>query len=128
MIAARSSSVGRGGPEETSRHRRQSAASLASRSQRNSAQENSREGRTHSHSQQVALARARRALLIREIETNWYLKLCGRGKEESVAFQTGMPYRPKSLSTIHFVLVLFMSCGSSRAPLSFFHSGKPRDG
>lgn len=92
MIAARSSSVGRGGPEDPSRHRRQSAASLAGHRSQRSSQENTRDG-SHSHGRQVALLRARKALLIREMETNWYLKLCGRAKEDSVAFQTGMPYR-----------------------------------
>lgn len=92
MIAARSGSVGRGGPEDPSRHRRQSAASLLGNRNQRSSQENTRDG-SHSHNRQVALMRARKAFLIREMETNWYLKLCGRAKEDSVAYQTGMPYR-----------------------------------
>lgn len=41
----------------------------------------------------MVLAQTRKAELILEIETKWYLKLCGRAKEDCVAFQTGMPYR-----------------------------------
>lgn len=91
MIAARSSSVGRGGPDEPSRHRRQSAASLAGHRGHRSSQESNRD--SHAHHRQAALLRARRAFLIREMETNWYLKLCGRAREDSVAYETGMPYR-----------------------------------
>lgn len=91
MIAARSSSVGRGGPDESSRHRRQSAASLAGHRGHRSSQESNRD--SHAQHRQAALLRARRAFLIREMETNWYLKLCGRAREDSVAYETGMPYR-----------------------------------
>ncbi|KAG1944623.1 voltage-gated potassium channel subunit beta-1, partial [Pimephales promelas] len=89
MIAARSSSVGHRGPEEPSRHRRASAASLAGHRGHRSSQET----RDHGPLRQAALLRVRRALLIREMETNWYLKLCGRAREDSVAYETGMPYR-----------------------------------
>lgn len=34
-----------------------------------------------------------RAALLREMETSWYLKMFGLGKEDTVAHQTGMPYR-----------------------------------
>nr|XP_021323321.1 voltage-gated potassium channel subunit beta-1 isoform X1 [Danio rerio] len=91
MFAARSGSVGRGGPEEASRHRRQSAASLAGQRGHRNSQENARD--SHTQYRQGVLLRARKAFLIREMETNWYLKLCGRAREDSVAFETGMPYR-----------------------------------
>uniref|UniRef100_A0A8C1TR19 Potassium voltage-gated channel, shaker-related subfamily, beta member 1 a n=1 Tax=Cyprinus carpio TaxID=7962 RepID=A0A8C1TR19_CYPCA len=91
MIAARSSSVGRGGPEEPSRHRRQSVASLAGHRGHRNSQESNRD--SHAQHQQGALLRVRKAFLIREMETNWYLKLCGRAREDSVAYETGMPYR-----------------------------------
>lgn len=91
MFAARSGSVGRGLPDDTLRHRRQSAASLAGFRGQRSSQDGSRDARRQS--QQTALAHARKAELIREIETKWYLALCGRAKEDCVAFQTGMPYR-----------------------------------
>ncbi|KAK2894863.1 hypothetical protein Q8A67_012092 [Cirrhinus molitorella] len=97
MIAARSSSVGRGGPEEPSRHRRQSAASLAGHRGHRNSQESTRD--SHAQHRQGALLRARKAFLIREMETNWYLKLCGRAREDSVAYETGMPYRFRSLSS-----------------------------
>ncbi len=91
MIAARSSSVGRGGPEEPPRHRRQSAASLAGHRGHRNSQESTRD--SHAQHRQGALLQARKAFLIREMETNWYLKLCGRAREDSVAYETRMPYR-----------------------------------
>lgn len=91
MFAARSGSVARGIPDDALRHRKQSAASLSGARGQRSSQDSSRDA--HRQSQQTALAHARKAELIREIETKWYLKLCGRAKEDCVAFQTGMPYR-----------------------------------
>ncbi|KAJ8367989.1 hypothetical protein SKAU_G00080170 [Synaphobranchus kaupii] len=79
----------RSGAHEPPRIRRHSVASLgSSRAQRN-AQENNRENRSNSIAQQ----RARKIILIRELETNWYLKTCGLSREETTAHQTGMPYR-----------------------------------
>uniref|UniRef100_A0AAY4DKR5 NADP-dependent oxidoreductase domain-containing protein n=1 Tax=Denticeps clupeoides TaxID=299321 RepID=A0AAY4DKR5_9TELE len=92
MLAARSGgAVGaRGIHDEPPRLKKHSVASLSgSRAHRNS-QDNSRESRLF---QQAALQRARKAAIIREIETNWYLKLCGCAKEDTVACQTGMQYR-----------------------------------
>lgn len=88
MFAARSGPVGRGLHDDPLRHRKQSAASLSGPRGQRSSQDIS-----HRQSQQTVLAHARKAELIREIETKWYLKLCGRAKEDCVAFQTGMPYR-----------------------------------
>ncbi|KAI5611338.1 voltage-gated potassium channel subunit beta-1 isoform X1 [Silurus asotus] len=91
MFAARTGTVGRGIPDEALRHRKQSAASLSGPRGQRSSQDSSRDSRRQS--QHTVLAQARRVELIREIETKWYLKLCGLAKEDCVAFQTGMPYR-----------------------------------
>lgn len=91
MFAARSGSVGRGVPDDVLRHRKQSVASVSGLRGQRSSQDSSRDARRQS--QQTVLAHARKAELIREIETTWYLKLYGRAKEDCVAFQTGMPYR-----------------------------------
>lgn len=83
--------MGRGLPDDSLRHRKQSVASVSGLRGQRSSLDSSRDARRQS--QQTALAHARKAELIREIETKWYLKLCGRAKEDCVAFQTGMPYR-----------------------------------
>lgn len=89
MLAARSSGGGVGGGHPPHHlHRKHSVASLggakAHRGQeakRGSA--TGRPGAPHRH----------KAALIREIETSWYLKMFGMGKEDTVAHNTGMPYR-----------------------------------
>lgn len=79
--------------EDPNRHRKHSVASVSGlRAHRNS-QDSNRENRAHSLHQQAALQRARKAALVREIETNWYLKLCGLSREDTVAYRTGMVYR-----------------------------------
>ncbi|KAG5837038.1 hypothetical protein ANANG_G00235020 [Anguilla anguilla] len=79
----------RSGAHEPPRLRKHSVASLgSSRAQRN-AQENNRDNRSNSIAQQ----RARKVMLIRELETSWYLKTCGLSREDTTAHQTGMPYR-----------------------------------
>lgn len=83
--------MGRGIPDDALRHRKQSAASVSGLRGQRSSQDGSRDALKQS--QQAVLAQARRTELIREIETKWYLTLCGRSKEDCVAFQTGMPYR-----------------------------------
>ncbi|KAI5097933.1 voltage-gated potassium channel subunit beta-1 isoform X2 [Silurus meridionalis] len=98
MFAARTGTVGRGLPDEALRHRKQSAASLSGPRGQRSSQDSSRDSRRQS--QHTVLAQARRVELIREIETKWYLKLCGRAKEDCVAFQTGMPYRIRLLERL----------------------------
>ena len=91
MLAARSSGAATVDP--ASRLRKLSVASISGlRAHRNS-QDNSRESRAHSLHQQAALQRARKAAIVREIETNWYLKLYGLAREDTIAYQTRMPYR-----------------------------------
>ncbi|CAB1423560.1 unnamed protein product [Pleuronectes platessa] len=90
MLAARSSVGGVGGGHQPPHvHRRLSVASLSgTRAHRNSIQDAKR---TSSSGKQGAQQR-HKATLIRELETTWYLKMFGLGKEETVAHQTGMPY------------------------------------
>ncbi|KAK2847745.1 hypothetical protein Q7C36_009427 [Tachysurus vachellii] len=94
--------MGRGHPDDSLRHRKQSAASLSGLRSQRSSQDGSRDARRQS--QQTSLAHARKAELIREIETKWYLTLCGRAKEDGVAFQTGMPYRLPCHPNLGFTL------------------------
>ncbi|KAK2847033.1 hypothetical protein Q5P01_010032 [Channa striata] len=71
-------------------HRKHSVASLSGmRAQRSNSQDAKR---TSSCGKQGAQLRYK-AALVREMETNWYLKMFGLSKEETVAHKTGMPYR-----------------------------------
>lgn len=104
MLAARSSGGGVGGPgvghPPHHGHRKQSVASLGgTKAHRSSSQDakrgasSGRQGAQHKH----------KAALIREMETNWYLKMFGLGREDTVAHQTGMSYRSvKSCECIQF--------------------------
>lgn len=94
MLAARSSGGGVGPPggghPPPHVHRRQSVASVGgARAQRS----NSQDGKRGYASGKQGAQHRNRAALIRELETNWYLKMFGLGKEDTVAYQTGMPYR-----------------------------------
>ena len=87
-MAARSS----GPPLPPKAHRKQSVASLSgSRGHRNS-QDASKDRRSSLAAAQGAPLR-RKAAMVREVETVWYLKTLGLGREDSVACRTGMPYR-----------------------------------
>lgn len=93
MIAARSSSVGaRGGHEDPPKLRKQSVASVSGGRVLKGTQEHSRDSRSNSGILQ-GLQKARKAALIRELETNWYLQLFGLSREDTTAHRTGMPYR-----------------------------------
>lgn len=94
MLAARSSGggvVGPGGGHPPHHvHRKQSVASLSgTRTHRSNSQDAKR---SFSSAKQGAQHR-NKVMLIREMETNWYLKMFGLGKEDTVAHKTGMPYR-----------------------------------
>ncbi|CAL8361107.1 unnamed protein product [Merluccius merluccius] len=78
MFAAR---VSGGAVARPSLHRKQSLSS----------RRNSQDGKRSSASKQP-LSRSNKAAMIREMETNWYLKMFGLGKEEMVSTKTGMPY------------------------------------
>ncbi|KAJ7995371.1 hypothetical protein DPEC_G00243870 [Dallia pectoralis] len=92
MLAARSSGGGVGGPgvhNGPPGHRKQSVASMSG----SKARGNSQERCTSTSVQQAAAPQRNKAALVREMETQWYLRMCGLGREESVAQRTGMPYR-----------------------------------
>uniref|UniRef100_A0A7N8WLN5 Voltage-gated potassium channel subunit beta-1 n=1 Tax=Mastacembelus armatus TaxID=205130 RepID=A0A7N8WLN5_9TELE len=91
MLAARSSGGGVGGGHQPSHvHRKHSVASLSGAKVHRS---NSQDAKRSSSSVKHGAQHRHKAALIREMETNWYLKMFGLGKEETVAHKTGMPYR-----------------------------------
>ncbi|XP_055369971.1 voltage-gated potassium channel subunit beta-1a isoform X5 [Betta splendens] len=90
MLAARSSGGGVGGHQPPHVHRRQSVASLGGTKTQRS---NSQDGKRGAAPGRQGAPQRHRAALLREMETNWYLKMFGLGREESVAHRTGMPYR-----------------------------------
>ncbi|XP_027854753.1 voltage-gated potassium channel subunit beta-1a isoform X2 [Xiphophorus couchianus] len=93
MLAARSSGGGVGGPgghQPPNMHRRQSVASLSGSKTHRS---NSQDAKRNSFSGKKVAQQRHKAALIRELETSWYLRMFGLGKEETVANKTGMPYR-----------------------------------
>lgn len=65
-------------------HRKQSVASISG-TKTKEVKRNSTAGKQGAY--------RHKAVLIREMETKWYLKMFGMGKEETVAHKTGMPYR-----------------------------------
>ncbi|NWW75073.1 KCAB1 protein, partial [Climacteris rufus] len=91
MLAARTGTVGSKGAEESLKLRKQSVLSLGSRDRAlKSSSEGSKEGRPRSGQPQQ---RARRLALLRELEMNWYLRLCELSHEFTIAYTTGMPHR-----------------------------------
>lgn len=105
MLAARSSGGGVSGPGVGGHppphvHRRQSVASLGgTKAQRSNSQDGKR-GTSNvvaTPGKQGVLQQQQnqrsRTMLLREMETSWYLKMFGLGKEDTVTQQTGMPYR-----------------------------------
>lgn len=111
MLAARSSGggVGPGGVPHNV-HRKQSVASLSG-----TKRSNSQDAKRGSSAGRQVVQLRHKAVLIRELETNWYLKMFGLGKEETVAHKTGMLYRSvkpfvsvcltESLNAAHVVLL-----------------------
>lgn len=90
MLAARSSGGGVGGHQPPHVHRKHSVASLSGTKAHRS---NSQDAKRSSSSGKQGAQHRHKAVLIREMETNWYLKMLGLSKEETVAHKTGMPYR-----------------------------------
>ncbi|KAG7478601.1 voltage-gated potassium channel subunit beta-1 isoform X2 [Solea senegalensis] len=93
MLAARSSGGGIGGPHPLHVHRKQSVASLSGTKGHRS---NSQDAKRNSSAGKQGAQLRQKATLIREMETTWYLKMFGLGKEETVAHKTGMPYSVKT--------------------------------
>lgn len=91
MLAARTGTVGGKGTDEPLKLRKQSVLSLGSRERAlKSSAESSKEGRARAGQPQQ---RARRLALLRELEMNWYLRLCELSHEYTIAYTTGMPHR-----------------------------------
>lgn len=90
MLAARSSGGGVGGHQPPHVHRKHSVASLSGTRVHRS---NSQDAKRSSSSGKQGAQHRHKAVLIREMETNWYLKMLGLSREETVAHKTGMPYR-----------------------------------
>uniref|UniRef100_A0A8C4V6Z9 Voltage-gated potassium channel subunit beta-1 n=1 Tax=Falco tinnunculus TaxID=100819 RepID=A0A8C4V6Z9_FALTI len=91
MLAARTGTVGGKNAEETLKLRKQSVLSLGSRERAlKSSSESGKEGRARAGQPQQ---RARRLALLRELEMNWYLRVCELSHEYTIAYTTGMPHR-----------------------------------
>ncbi|RMC01882.1 hypothetical protein DUI87_21043 [Hirundo rustica rustica] len=95
MLAARTGTVGGKSVEDPLKLRKQSVLSLGSRDRaRRSSAESRQESRVRPAQPQQ---RARRLALLRELEMNWYLRLCELSYEYTIAYTTGMPHRVLSL-------------------------------
>ncbi|OPJ85465.1 hypothetical protein AV530_001690 [Patagioenas fasciata monilis] len=91
MLAARTGTVGNKNAEEALKLRKQSVLSLGSRDRAPKCpSEGGKEPRGRAGQPQQ---RARRLALLRELETNWYLRLCELSHEFTIAYTTGMPHR-----------------------------------
>lgn len=92
MLAARSSGGGIGGGHQPHHvHRKHSVASLSgTKAHRGNSQDAGKRG---SSSGKQGAQHRHKVALIREMETNWYLKMFGLGREDTVSHKTGMPYR-----------------------------------
>lgn len=91
-------------------HRKQSVASLGGAKAHRSSSQDTKRG---SSSGRQGVQHKHKAALIREMETKWYLKMFGLGKEDTVAHQTGMSYRSvKSVSAFSLVLRAELMSGS----------------
>lgn len=91
MLAARTGTVGGKSADESLKLRKQSVLSLGSRDRAvKSSAESSKESRARPGQPQQ---RARRLALLRELEMNWYLRVCELSQEFTIAYTTGMPHR-----------------------------------
>ncbi|XP_032002670.1 voltage-gated potassium channel subunit beta-1 isoform X1 [Hylobates moloch] len=92
MLAARTGAAGSQISEENTKLRRQSGFSVAGKDKSpKKASENAKDS-SLSPSGESQL-RARQLALLREVEMNWYLKLCDLSSEHTTACTTGMPHR-----------------------------------
>nr|KAF6474578.1 hypothetical protein HJG63_007058 [Rousettus aegyptiacus] len=91
MLSARTGAAG-SQIEETTKLRKQSGLSAVGKDKSpKKASENGKDS-SLSPSGQSQL-RARQLALVREVEMNWYLKLCDLSSEHTTAYTTGMPHR-----------------------------------
>lgn len=92
MLAARTGAAGSQISEENPRLRKQSGFSIGGRDKSpKKASENVTDSSLSPSGQ--SLVRARQLALLREMEMNWYLKLCDLSTELTTAYTTGMPHR-----------------------------------
>lgn len=91
MLAARTGTVGNKNAEETLKLRKQSVLSLGSRER--AVKSNSESGKESRARAGQLQQRARRLALLRELEMNWYLRICELSHEYTIAYTTGMPHR-----------------------------------
>ncbi|XP_006897837.1 PREDICTED: voltage-gated potassium channel subunit beta-1 isoform X1 [Elephantulus edwardii] len=92
MLAARTGAAGSQISDENTKLRKQSGLSVGGKEKSpKKTPENAKEG-SLSPSGQTQL-RARQLALLREVEMNWYLKLCDLSNEHTTACTTGMPHR-----------------------------------
>lgn len=93
MLAARTGTVGGKSADESLKLRKQSVLSLGSRDRAlRSSADSSKEGQGRARPGQPQ-QRARRLALLRELEMNWYLRVCELSHEFTIAYTTGMPHR-----------------------------------
>lgn len=91
MLAARSGTMGNKNAEEVLKLRKPSVHSLGSRERAlKSSSENGKESRARAGQPQQC---AWRLALLRELEMNWYLRVCELSHEYTIAYTTGMPHR-----------------------------------
>ncbi|KAM9007235.1 voltage-gated potassium channel subunit beta-1 isoform 1-T1 [Guaruba guarouba] len=91
MLAARTGTVGNKNAEETLKLRKQSVLSLGSRER--AVKSNSESGKESRARAGQLQQRARQLALLRELEMNWYLRVCELSHEYTIAYTTGMPHR-----------------------------------
>ncbi|KAM6160163.1 voltage-gated potassium channel subunit beta-1 isoform 1-T1 [Erethizon dorsatum] len=92
MLAARTGAAGSQISEENLKLRKQSGFSVGGRDKSpKKASENVKDSSLSPSGQ--SLVRARQLALLREVEMNWYLKLCDLSNEHTTAYTTGMPHR-----------------------------------
>ncbi|KAL1778382.1 voltage-gated potassium channel subunit beta-1 isoform X1, partial [Sigmodon hispidus] len=92
MLAARTGAAGSQISEDNSKFRKQSALSSGGKDKSpKKAPENVKDGSLSPCGQ--SQLRARQLALLREVEMNWYLKLCELSSEHTTAHTTGMPHR-----------------------------------
>ncbi|CAO2612989.1 Voltage-gated potassium channel subunit beta-1 [Lemmus lemmus] len=91
MLAARTGAAGSQFSEDSSKFRKQSGLSSVGKDKSpKKAQENVKDSSLSPCGQ--SQLRARQLALLREVEMNWYLKLCELSNEHTTAHTTGMPH------------------------------------
>ncbi|KAF6384891.1 hypothetical protein mRhiFer1_007151 [Rhinolophus ferrumequinum] len=119
MLSVPSRPVGNEGSEgNTPKLKKQSGLSVGSKDKSpKKASANAENGKDSSLSPsgQTQL-RERQLALLREVEMNWYLKLCNLSSERSTACTTGMPHR-NLLKMANNAPWIVMDCYSGNTPL-----------